>query len=320
MELNDAHVSDKVLTKTPSVGFITASQPDAEFGLLAGRTLPRDFLELSRSSLVLESERHRGSMHGRVRLNEWQKNTVEPKYQNHKPLSGYCQEMAKISLIYESDYNQNLAMLKSIKQCENRKLKYEQGTCLQEMLEWKSEERKTSESVDVWGKFCHFYPEPTSLLKPTLLQYDEPISDKFKLSTKDRESSFPCGPGWNFNVLLIRSEPDWKFPFLVPLPGYREDQAACRSVESDVSRNGYLHRHSGKLKNDQPRSGLTDESKEDIATAGSMSLFEYFSGEPLATWSAKHLFLQLIGVMTAYNLFLEGPRVLGSAEMHIAHS
>ena len=174
MEVNCARVSDKVLTKTPSVDFVTASQPDAEFELLAGRTLPRDFLELSRSSLVLKSERHRGSMHGRVRLNEWEKNTVEPKNQTPK--------------------------------------------------------------------------------------------------------------------LLFR-------------PGYRNE-----------------HNSSEKVRNDQLKPGLTELSKEEIASVTSKPHVEYFCGESLPTCMlAENLLLQLIGVASAYNLFLMGLQVLRYSKVCIAH-
>lgn len=352
IKINDAHISDKVLTKTQPVDFIIVSQPVAEFGLLAFRTLPREFLELSRSSLVLEPERHQGSIHGCVRSNESENNVAESKYDNHELMfqsrwndvvravqfemtnatPKFQNQMLLLQhdyrpekfrddcLIYENDSIQNLTVLKSTEPPRNEKQKFQQS-CLQEMLELKSGELRNDESVDVFGRYCQFCTEPISFSKPTLPHYDEAVPDQFMLSTKDPASSVQYAPGLNFNIFSTWQEPGWKFPFLLPLPGYREEQAVhvCRSAQPDTNRHEYMHK-SGELKNDQLMLGLTEVSREEVAFGTSKSPFERFSGEPLPTWSTRNLLLQLVCVIIAYNLFLEGLQVPSSSKMYITYS
>lgn len=340
-EINEAYISDKAQPKTRRVDFVTASQPDAEFVLLAGRTLLfaslfyllGSFLDLSNELTSkcesLKAEKHQSSMHGCMRLNErdleFEKTTIEPKYQNQKMLiqSRYVHVMEKFrgkprddNLLYEHDCDQKLETLGSTKEHKYEELTTLQS-CLEEMWELKSEECR-NESVDAFEnsqvKYFSLYPVPAGLPKPPLPQSDKAITGLFNLSMKGGAFSFLCIPEWYCDALSIWPEPDEKSPFLAPLPGEQPVLSRILSsphpsklwgFDSDFSLNGCRFiRSSEKLKNDQPTLGMIEVSTEEIASATSKSPYEYFSLELLPSWSTKNLLLQLTGVITdMYNFF-----------------
>lgn len=354
-EIKVAYISDKAQPKTQRVDFVTASQPDAEFELLAGRTLslaslfylPGSFLDLSNELTSkcesLEAEKYQSSMHGCMRLSErgleFEKTTIEPKYQNQKMLfqSGYVQVMEKFrgkprddNLLYEHDCDQKLETLGSTKEHKYEELTTLQS-CLEEMWELKSEDCR-NESVNAFansqGKYFSLYPVPAGLPNRPLPQSDKAVTGLFNLSMKGGAFSFLCILEWYCNALSIWPEPDEKSPFLAPLPGEQPVLSRILSsphpsklggFESDFSPNGCIHNWE-KLKNDQPTLVMTEVSTEEIASATSKSPLEYLSWELLPSWSTKNLLLHLTGVITdMYNLFLKGLAVLSPFKACIVH-